>query len=43
VRAMNHVYAFPNGVSRTGTTGGLTPPTTTGPDPTQVNLWATHN
>lgn len=41
VRAMNHVYQFPAGVTRQTSAGGLTPPTTTGPDPSTVNLWAT--
>jgi hypothetical protein len=41
VRAMNHVYAFPAGVTRVTSTGGVTPPVTTGPDASQVNIWAT--
>jgi len=40
VRAMNHVYQFPAGVTRVTAAGGVAPPVTTGPDPTQVNLWA---
>jgi len=42
VRAMNHVYQFPAGVTRIVAAGAVTPPTTTGPDPSTVNLWATH-
>jgi Phosphoesterase family len=41
VRAMNHVYQFPAGVTRVTSLGAVTPPTTTGPDPNQTNLWAT--
>jgi hypothetical protein len=46
VRAMNHVYQFPAGVTRVsnlpaGTSGGVALPVSTGPDATQVNLWAT--
>jgi hypothetical protein len=41
IRAMNHVYQFPAGVSRVVAAGGVTPPVTTGPDANQVNLWAT--
>jgi hypothetical protein len=41
VRAMNHVYQFPAGVSRVVAAGGVTAPVTTGPDSDQVNLWAT--
>jgi Phosphoesterase family len=40
VRAMNHVYQFPAGVARMVAAGTPTLPTTTGPDPDQVNLWA---
>jgi len=43
VRAMNHVYQFPPGVTRVVASGGVTPPVTTGPDPSQVNLWGTSN
>ena len=43
VRAMNHVYQFPAGVSRVVAAGGVTAPVATGPDATQVNLWATQN
>ncbi|MDR3415240.1 MAG: alkaline phosphatase family protein [Nevskia sp.] len=43
VRAMNHVYQFPAGVTRVSGQGGVTPPVTTGPDASQVNLWAVHN
>jgi Phosphoesterase family len=43
VRAMNHVYRFPASVTRVVASGGVTPPVTTGPDPTQVNLWGTTN
>jgi hypothetical protein len=43
VRAMNHVYQFPAGVSRVVASGGVAAPVTTGPDPTQINLWATSN
>ena len=39
VRAMNHVYQFPAGVTHVTTTGTVTPPVTVGPDPTQTNLW----
>jgi hypothetical protein len=43
VRAMNHVYQFPAGVTHVTSSGALTtPPVTVGPDPTQTNLWATH-
>jgi hypothetical protein len=41
VRAMNHVYQFPAGVTRVSSLGAVTPPTTTGPDPSQTNLWST--
>ncbi len=41
VRAMNHVYQFPAGVTRVTSQGAVTPPTTTGPDPSQTNLWET--
>jgi Phosphoesterase family len=41
VRAMNHVYQFPAGVTRVTSLGAVTPPTTTGPDPSQTNLWST--
>ncbi|HTY51209.1 MAG TPA: alkaline phosphatase family protein [Steroidobacteraceae bacterium] len=41
VRAMNHVYQFPAGVTRVVSLGAVTPPTTTGPDPNQTNLWQT--
>jgi hypothetical protein len=41
VRSMNHVYQFPAGVSRVTSLGAVTPPTTTGPDPSQANLWQT--
>jgi hypothetical protein len=46
VRAMNHVYQFPAGVTRVSnlpasTSGGVALPVSTGPDATQVNLWAT--
>ena len=40
VRAMNHVYQFPAGVSRVNSAGTVAPPVTTGPDATQTNLWA---
>jgi hypothetical protein len=40
VRAMNHVYQFPAGVTRVTSAGAVTPPVTTGPDATQTNLWA---
>jgi len=40
VRAMNHVYQFPAGVTRVSSAGTVTPPVTTGPDATQTNLWA---
>jgi hypothetical protein len=40
VRAMNHVYQFPAGVSRVNAAGGVAAPVTTGPDTDQVNLWA---
>ena len=43
VRAMNHVYQFPAGVSRVVAAGALPVPVATGPDATQVNLWATQN
>ena len=43
VRAMNHVYQFPAGVTHVTSSGAVTtPPVTVGPDPTQTNLWATH-
>ena len=41
VRAMNHVYQFPAGVTHVTSLGTVTPPTTVGPDPSQTNLWAT--
>ena len=40
VRAMNHVYQFPAGVTHVVAAGGGTVPTTVGPDADQVNLWA---
>jgi Phosphoesterase family len=40
VRAMNHVYQFPAGVTRINAAGGVAPPVATGPDADQVNLWA---
>lgn len=40
VRAMNHVYQFPDGVAHVVAAGAGTPPTTVGPDADQVNLWA---
>jgi hypothetical protein len=40
VRAMNHVYQFPAGVTHV-TSSGATQPVTVGPDPTQTNLWET--
>jgi hypothetical protein len=40
VRAMNHVYQFPAGVSRVLSLGTTTAPVTVGPDADQVNLWA---
>jgi hypothetical protein len=40
VRAMNHVYQFPAGVTHVSPAGAVTPPVTVGPDPTQTNLWA---
>jgi hypothetical protein len=40
VRAMNHVYQFPAGVTRIQALGAPVPPVTTGPDADQVNLWA---
>jgi hypothetical protein len=40
VRAMNHVYQFPAGVSRVSSAGTVTAPVTTGPDATQTNLWS---
>jgi hypothetical protein len=41
VRAMNHVYQFPAGVTHVTSSGALTtPPVTVGPDPNQTNLWA---
>jgi hypothetical protein len=44
VRAMNHVYQFPAGVLHVAptepTTSFVVVPVTTGPDPTQINLWA---
>jgi Phosphoesterase family len=40
VRAMNHVYQFPAGVTRVNAAGGVAPPVATGPDADQVNLWA---
>ena len=43
VRAMNHVYQFPAGVTHITSPGVFTtPPVTVGPDATQTNLWATH-
>jgi len=42
VRAMNHVYVFPEGVARKvggGETSAIEP-VASGPDPSQVNLWA---
>jgi hypothetical protein len=39
VRAMNHVYQFPAGVTHVTTVGTVTAPVTVGPDPTQSNLW----
>jgi hypothetical protein len=42
VRAMNHVYQFPANVQRVVAAGAVTPPTTIGPDATQMNLWAVH-
>lgn len=42
VRAMNHVYAFPAGVTHVPGAGGVaTPPVSVGPDPYQTNLWST--
>jgi hypothetical protein len=40
VRAMNHVYQFPAGVTRVSSAGTVAAPVTTGPDATQTNLWA---
>jgi hypothetical protein len=40
VRAMNHVYQFPAGVTHVIPAGTVTPPVTTGPDANQTNLWA---
>jgi hypothetical protein len=40
VRAMNHVYQFPAGVTRVTSAGTVAPPVTTGPDANQTNLWA---
>lgn len=40
VRAMNHVYQFPAGVTHVVPAGSVTAPTTVGPDPNQTNLWA---
>lgn len=40
VRAMNHVYRFPAGVTHVTAAGTVTPPVTTGPDANQTNLWA---
>jgi hypothetical protein len=40
VRAMNHVYQFPAGVTHVTSAGTVTPPVTTGPDANQTNLWA---
>jgi hypothetical protein len=40
VRAMNHVYQFPAGVSRVNAAGQPALPVTVGPDADQVNLWA---
>jgi len=44
VRAMNHVYQFPAGVTRVSglANGGVTTPVTTGPDATQANLFETN-
>jgi hypothetical protein len=42
VRAMNHVYQFPAGVTHVAPAGAVTPPVTVGPDPSQTNLWRTH-
>jgi hypothetical protein len=40
VRAMNHVYQFPAGVTHVSGAGGVAaPPVTVGPDPNQTNLW----
>jgi hypothetical protein len=41
VRAMNHVYQFPTGVTRVSSAGTVTAPVTTGPDANQTNLWET--
>jgi hypothetical protein len=41
VRAMNHVYQFPAGVSRVVSQGTVTAPVTVGPDANQTNLWMT--
>ncbi len=41
VRSMNHVYQFPAAVTRVTSAGGVTPPVTTGPDASQVNIWTT--
>jgi hypothetical protein len=41
VRAMNHVYQFPAGVTHVSPAGAVTPPVTVGADPTQTNLWRT--
>jgi hypothetical protein len=40
VRAMNHVYQFPAGVTRVNAAGATAPPVSTGPDADQVNIWA---
>jgi Phosphoesterase family len=42
VRAMNHVYVFPAGVARQigGGESSAIEPVASGPDPSQVNLWA---
>jgi len=42
VRAMNHVYQFPAGLTHVNSAaaGAATPPVTVGPDATQTNLWA---
>jgi hypothetical protein len=41
VRAMNHVYQFPAGVTHVTPAGAVTPPVTVGPDANQNNLWRT--
>jgi len=40
VRAMNHVYQFPAGVTHVTSAGTVQAPVTTGPDASQTNLWA---